>query len=262
MKASSIAQHETSFRQSGIDSSGTKFVLTNETVNISDNAGGTITLVDCHKEVIDDSYYFAEEHPKERIVLHYTAGFLKGDIAQLSRQSVEVSVPFVISRSGHIYNLWKSKYWSYHLGPDAVGGNTFGSQRSIPIELSNIGFLRKKAGGLLHTIYSKDDVYCTEAETSQYQKLPEAYRNELYYAKYTSAQYNSLIRLLRYLTARFNIPRTFLPPSKRYKVFGTSAEAQNFKGICSHVNFRPSGKWDIGPAFDWERVAKGLKMGL
>ncbi len=261
MKASSISQHESSFRQSAIDSSGTKFILTDETVNISDKAGGKITLVDCHREVPDDSYYLAEEHPKERIVLHYTAGFLKGDIAQLSRRGAEVSVPFVIARSGHIYNLWKSKYWSYHLGPGAVGGNTFGSQRSIPIELSNIGFLRKKAGGLLHTMYGIDDVYCTEAETAYYQKLPALYRKEIYYAKFTNAQYNSLILLLRYLTARFNIPRTLLTPDKRYKVFGTSAEAQNFKGICSHVNFRATGKWDIGPAFDWDRVAKGLKVG-
>ena len=261
MKAISIPQHEASFRQTGIDSSGTKFILADETVNISDNKGGKITFVDCRREVADDSYYLSEEHPKERIVLHYTAGYLKGDIAQLSRRGTEVSVPFVIGRSGLIYNLWKSKYWSYHLGPGAVGGNTLGSQRSIPIELSNIGFLRKKTGGLLHTMYGINDVYCTEAETAYYQKLPTEYRKEIYYAKFTNAQYNSLVLLLRYLTARFNIPRTLLTPDKRFNVFGSAAEATSFKGICSHVNFRPSGKWDIGPAFDWDRVSKGIKIG-
>lgn len=261
MKASSIPNHESSFRQTGIDSSGTKFILTDETVNITDKVGGKITFVDCRREVADDSYYTSEEHKKERIVLHHTAGYLKGDIAQLSRRGTEVSVPFVIGRSGYIYNLWKSKYWSYHLGPGAVGGNTFGSQRSIGIELSNIGFLRKKTGGLLHTMYGLNDIYCSEAETSHYQKLSAAYRGEAYYAKFTTAQYNSLVLLLRYLTTRFKIPRSLLVPDKRFKVFGTSAEAQNFKGICSHVNFRASGKWDISPAFDWDRVAKGLKMG-
>jgi len=262
LKAISIPQHESSFRQTGIDSSGTKFILTNETVNITDKSGGKLTLVDCRRQVPDDSYYLSNEHLKERIVLHYTAGYLKGDIAQLSRRGTEVSVPFVIGRSGHIYNLWKSKFWSYHLGPGAVGGNTFGSQRSIAIELSNIGFLRKKTGGIFHTMYGTDDIYCTEAQTSYYQKLPEAYRGERYYAKFTTAQYNSLLLLLRYLTTRFNIPRSMLPPVKRYEVFGSADEARNFKGICSHVNFRPAGKWDIGPAFDWDRVAKGLKMGL
>ena len=261
MKAISIPQHEAGFRLNGIDSSGTKFILTDETVNISDKAGGKITFVDCAKQVKDDSYYSSEEYPKERIVLHHTAGYLKGDIAQLSRQSTEVSVPFVIARSGHIYNLWKSKYWSYHLGPGAIGGNTTGSQRSIAIELSNIGFLRKKTGGVLHTVYSSDDIYCTEAQTAFYQKLPEAYRGERYYARFTNAQYNSLVLLLRYLTARYNIPRTLLSPVKRFETFGSVAEAENFKGICSHVNYRPSGKWDISPAFDWARVEKGLKMG-
>ncbi len=261
MKALSIPQHESTFRQTGIDSSGTKFILTDETVNINDKAGGKITLVDCPKEVNDTSYYYEEEFPKERIVLHFTAGYLKGDIAQLSRQSVEVSVPFVIARSGLIYNLWKSKLWSYHLGPGSVGGNTEMSQRSIGIEMSNIGFLRKKTGGLLHTLYSTSDVYCTEADKSLYQKLPASFRGEQYYAKFTAAQYASLNLLLRFLTTRYNIPRNLLPTEKRFKTFSSSTEAGDFKGICSHINFRPTGKWDIGPAFDWDRVAKGLKIG-
>lgn len=261
MKAISIPQHEATFRQTGIDSSGVKFILTDETVNITDKAGGKITFVDCRREVADDSYFLSEEYPKERIVLHYTAGYLKGDIAQLSRRGTEVSVPFVIARSGLIYNLWKSKYWSYHLGPGTVGGNTPMSQRSIGIELSNIGFLRKKAGGLLHTMYGNDDVYCKESEPAYYQKLPASYRGERYYAKFTNAQYDSLNLLLRYLTARFKIPRTMVPLVRRYETFGSTAEAEKFKGICSHVNFRASGKWDIGPAFDWAKVEKGLKIG-
>jgi N-acetyl-anhydromuramyl-L-alanine amidase AmpD len=261
MKATSIPQHEASFRQTGIDSSGTKFQISNESARINDKAGGLLNLEFCTKQVPDKSYYYEEEFPKERIVLHFTAGYLKGDIAQLSRKGVEVSVPFVIARSGHIYNLWSSKYWSYHLGPGAIGGNTAMSQRSIGIEISNIGFLRKKSGGLLHTVYSTDDVYCTEQETAYYQKLPAAYRGEQYYATFTSAQYNALNLLLRFLTARYKIPRTFLPTAKRFDPFASAAEAEGFKGICSHVNFRPTGKWDIGPAFNWGRLEKGLKIG-
>ncbi|HLP92846.1 MAG TPA: N-acetylmuramoyl-L-alanine amidase [Saprospiraceae bacterium] len=261
MKATSIPQHEATFRQTGIDSSGTKFILTDEFAKIQDKAGGQIALVDCVKQVPDKSYYYEEEFPKERIVLHFTAGYLKGDIAQLSRKSVEVSVPFVIARSGHIYNLWASKYWSYHLGAGAIGGNTAMSQRSIGIEISNIGFLRKKTGGLLHTVYSTEDVYCTDKETTFFQKLPSPYRGEQYYATFTNAQYVALVQLLRFLTARYKIPRTFLPVAKRFDPFASTAEAEGFKGICSHVNFRPTGKWDIGPAFNWGKLEKGLKIG-
>lgn len=258
MKASSLLQHESTFRQTGIDSSGTKFLLKDEIVNIGDKTGGKITLVDAPKEIADNSYFYEEEFPKERIVLHFTAGYLKGDVAQLTRQGVEVSVPFLISRSGHIYNFWKSKYWSYHLGPGTMGGNTEMSRSSIAIEISNIGYLHRKPNGQLYTTYSTSDIYCTEAETAYYQKLAAPYRGEKYFAKFTLAQYNSLILLLRFLTAKYKIPRVFLPAATRYNTFASPETAANFKGICSHVNFRPSGKWDIGPAFDWERVIAGL----
>lgn len=260
MKASSLLQHESTFRQTGIDSSGTKFLLNDETVNIGDKTGGKITLVDSPKEVTDNSYYYEEEFSKDRIVLHYTAGYLKGDVAQLTRQSVEVSVPFLIARSGHIYNFWKSKYWSYHLGPGTVGGNTEMSRSSIAIELSNIGFLRRKTNGQLYSTYSTSDIYCTEAETAYYQKVASPYRGEKYFAKFTNAQYTSLILLLRFLTTKYNIPRVFLPSVTRYNTFATPEVAASYKGICSHVNFRPSGKWDIGPAFDWDRVIAGLNV--
>ena len=57
--------------------------------------------------------------------------------------------------------------------------------------------------------------------------------------------------LLRYLTAKHNIPRHFLPESKRYL---TNLEVASFKGIVSHINFRTSGKWDIGPGFAWDQL--------
>jgi hypothetical protein len=65
----------------------------------------------------------------------------------------------------------------------------------------------------------------------------------------------SLSMLLRFLTNRYNIPRTFLPEAQRYELFGSDAEAAASTGIVTHVNFRPPGeKVDIGPAFDWTRV--------
>ena len=62
--------------------------------------------------------------------------------------------------------------------------------------------------------------------------------------------------LLRYGTARYEIPRKFLPVRKRYLA---DPDAAHFKGIVSHVNFRSRDKWDIGPAFDWARVMEGVR---
>ena len=255
MKASSIYQHEKSFRDNGIDSFGKKFILTPETVTIPGEST-KLTLLDCRRDNNDNSFYYQEVVPKKRIVLHFTAGYLKGDIATLTTPYYHVSVPFIVARSGDIYNPWASKYWSYHLGNTAIGGNTEMSSSSIAIEISNIGFLIKD-GKNFHTIYSNDDVYCEQGETGYYTEVA-AYRGQKYYATFTNAQYRSLILLLRYLTARYNIPRVFLSPDKIFEPFASAEEAANFSGICSHVNFRPTGKWDIGPAFNWKKLMFGV----
>ncbi len=99
---------------------------------------------------------------------------------------------------------------------------------------------------------SAKDVYCDLTESQYYRKA--SYRGYNYYATFTDAQYMSLITLLRYLTGRFNIPRRFLPLASRYE---THNDIANFRGIVSHVNFRTD-KFDIGLAFDWDQVIKGV----
>lgn len=252
MRATSVNGHESSFQNNGIDSAGKRFILSNETVAI----GGTdesITFVDCRRDNGDKSYYYEEIYPKKKIVLHFTMGYLKGDIDTLTRQ--HVSVPFVIGRNGNIYNIFASKYWSYHLGPGAVGGNTAMSRECIGIEISNIGPL-KKSGNNLVTTYSNSDVYCSIDETSHYLKLPNNFRGYEYFAKFTDNQYNSLIKLLKFLCRKYNIPKTFLNEPKRYQILSAN-EFTNFSGIVSHINCRTD-KVDIGPAFDWNRVITGV----
>jgi N-acetylmuramoyl-L-alanine amidase len=252
MRATSIPTHENSFQTNAIDSSGKKFVLTEENVKIK-GTNEFIKLTDCARQNGDKSHYFEEETTKKKIVLHFTMGYLKGDIATLTKG--HVSVPFVVGRNGVIYNLFSSKYWSYHLGPTAVGGNTAMSKECIGIEISNIGPL-KKIGDNLVTTYSDTDVYCSINETQFYTKLPTKYRGYEYYAKYTDAQYNATIKLIKFLCAKYNLPKAFVAEAKRYNVF-TAQEFTNYTGIVSHVNCRTD-KVDIGPAFDWNRIINGV----
>ncbi|MBQ0733525.1 N-acetylmuramoyl-L-alanine amidase [Aquimarina celericrescens] len=256
MKATSIPNHEKTFFETGRDSDGKEFVLTEMTVPIK-GTSEVMPYINCRPKNGDASFYYQEKNAKTQIVLHYTAGYLKGDVAALSRPNNHVSTPFIIARNGKILNLWSSAFWSYHLGSGAIGGNTRGGKRTIAIELSNIGFL-KRIDNKLVTVYSDTDVYCDIREKQFYTKLELPYRGEVYYAKFTRRQYHSLQLLLRYLTAEYDIPATFLPEDKRYGIVAEE-ELINFLGITSHVNYRPSGKWDIGPAFDWGRVMKGLQ---
>ncbi len=257
MKATSIPNHESNFFKYGKDSAGKEFILKEMSVPVK-GTNEVMKYVNCRPKNGDKSFYYEEKNTKTQIVLHFTAGYLKGDVAALSKHSYHVSVPFIIARNGKILNMWSSAFWSYHLGSGSVGGNTNGSKRTIAIEISNIGFL-KKIGNNLVTVYNDNDDYCSlnEADKKYYEKLDTPFRGEEYYATFTDNQYKSLITLLRYLTAEYNIPRTFLSEDKRY-ITGTPDDLPNFKGITSHINYRPTGKWDLGPAFDWNRVMEGL----
>jgi N-acetyl-anhydromuramyl-L-alanine amidase AmpD len=213
-------------------------------------------------------YFYAVEHPKKRIVLHFTAGNIRSDLGALTRNNYHVSVPFVIGRNGTIYQLFSSKYWSGHIGKGIGNTNTGNAQDKITIgiELSNYGFL-KEYNGNLETYYSRMrddvngnigpvDVYCSLSEQEAYEKLQTPFRGQSYYATYTEAQYNSLIILLRYLTNQYDIPRQFLPADKRFRA---TEDVLDFSGIVSHVNYRIDGKWDIGPSFDWDKVINGVQ---
>ncbi len=211
-------------------------------------------------------YYYATEYPKQRIVIHYTAGQLRSDMSALTRNDYHVSVPFVIARDGTIYQLFSSKFWSGHLGKGLGNTNTGNAEDkcTIGIELSNYGYLTKVSDNL-ETYYSRRkndagltgpvDVYCSLSEMEAYEKSTNPFRGESYYATYTRDQYESLIVLLRYLTAQYGIPRAFLPESDRFR---TTDDVLRFKGIVTHINYRVDGKWDIGPAFDWKKVIDGV----
>ena len=196
-------------------------------------------------------HYYSSTTIKQRIVLHFTAGYLGGDLSTLTKPTTQVSVSFVIGRNGNIYRLFPSEKWSYHTGPGTIGGNPTISKSSIGIEISNIGYLQP-AGAWLWNAYG--DKYCKPSDTAYYQTLAGPFRGEATYASFTAGQYTATRALLTALCTKHAIPRTFLPVASRYLPFASPAGGQGYRGICSHVNYRPSGKWDIGPAFNWGAI--------
>ncbi|MFD1159046.1 N-acetylmuramoyl-L-alanine amidase [Roseovarius aestuarii] len=198
------------------------------------------------------NYYYASRVQKSMVALHYTAGYLSGDLDTLTTDNYHVSVPFVIARSGKIIQLFNPDYWSYHLSPRAVGGNEFNSKRAVAIEISSLGRLTKSGSWMWNYVGSK---YCKVGETQYYHDLEQPYRGYRYYATFSGEQYKSLSALLDVVCPEYDIPRNFLAEPDRYKLFSSSSDARSYKGICSHVNYQPSGvKEDIGPAFEWPRI--------
>ena len=253
MNFQNIPSYEADFRAKGIDSDGKQFKLSPMQVAIP-GSSDSFEVVSAKLASGDASFYYAETVPKQRIVVHFTAGYLKGDMAALTKKDNHVSVPFVVARDGTIYNLFSSKYWSYHLGKGAQGGNQPMSSSAVAIELSNVAYLRPKGSALVDPYGAP---YCTPADTSAYVTLPKPYRGYTTFATFTDAQYVSLINLLRYLTRSYAIPPAFIPEPARYDVY---PKVDSFRGITTHVNYQPQsyGKWDIGTAFDWARVIAAL----
>jgi N-acetylmuramoyl-L-alanine amidase len=206
---------------------------------------GTVDVFD-YKPNGRSGYYYNEATPKDLIVLHYTAGWFWGDIDTLTTPHYHVSVSFVVARSGWIYRLFRPTLWSSHLGTEqnVVGGSVFNAKRSIAIEISNVGQL-VKSGPDFTFVHSK---YCGANESQYYTTLPQAYRGHKTYASFTDPQYAAVGNLLD------QIPRTFRPVAERYDVFANANKAKTYKGIASHVNYRATGKTDIGPALDWTRI--------
>lgn len=255
MRYDKIPAHEKGFADTGKGLQGRMYKLKQFSVPVPNDDGLLLQAVSCRPADGDTTYYYDQTMPKKKIVLHFTAGYLKSDIFYLTKKNNKVSVAFTIGRDGVIYNLFHSGKWSYHLGRGSVGGNGTNSKASIGIELSNIGPL-KKIGDNLVTVYSDSDVYCSINDKDQYVEIEDEFRGYKYFAAHTDAQYKSLAILLRYLTSKYEIPREFLDEPLRYE---TNEQAAGFNGIVSHINFRTSGKWDLGPGFNWDKLIADVK---
>jgi N-acetylmuramoyl-L-alanine amidase len=196
-------------------------------------------------------YFYPATTTKKAVVLHYTMGYLGGDLSTMTQDGNHVSVSFVIARNGRIYRIFPTDNWSYHLGSGTIGGNLPCSKRSIGIELSSMGPLDRSGSWMWTYVGTK---YCRVSETDFYQTLPAAYRGKTHYATFPSQQVAAADALVRALCVKHGIPRSFMPAGKRYLPFASPGEGSGYVGVCSHVNYRATGKSDIGPAFPWSGV--------
>jgi hypothetical protein len=88
-----------------------------------------LTVFAFNEKFRERDYFVATKTTKKAVVLHFTAGFLWGDIDTLTRENFDVSVSYVVARNGRVYELFSPEHWSYHLGPGTVGGNEHCSSR-------------------------------------------------------------------------------------------------------------------------------------
>lgn len=188
-----------------------------------------------------DQYYQAE-HEKKYIFLHHTAGgSAAGAIASWAADPKHIATPYVIERSGDIYECFDPKFWSYHLG---VKGNSTLEKQSIGIEIVAYGQLTLKDGKYLtytnRALPANEVIHCP-------------FRNFKYYQKYTEAQIQALKQLLPYLMSRFKID-----PQQNMNGFWEYQNPSTLPpGIWSHTTVRKD-KVDIFPQPDLVDLVKSL----
>lgn len=197
------------------------------------------------------------------ICLHFTAGGFKGSLGALTQDVRDaqrgpyVSVPYMIARSGRIYEIHDDKWWA---NSSSRGGS--GNEETVAIELINVGPLIKSDKGyhMLGPGGAPGGIYCKLDEQHLVHTLEKPFRGHVHFAKHTDKQYDALKKLLGNLTQRLGIAKRFLPaPDPLDPTAPRYIKApldKNWTGIASHVNFQDKGKWDIGPAFDWDRLMR------
>ena len=201
--------------------------------------------------------YYAEAIRKDLIVLHFTAGTTaRSAFETWRRDPAHVGTAYLVDRDGTIYEVFPPEYWAAHLG--VKGTRNVHDRRSIGIEIANVGPLEAAADDrtVLNWWPKRSPgapdfttPFCRADETDRY--IAVEFRGKRHFASFPEHQVDAVGALVRYLCARFRIPAALPPLPHRY-----SCDLNGFvsyRGVCSHANFRQD-KWDIGPAFGWERL--------
>ena len=142
---------------------------------------------------------------------------------------------FVITKLGHVYQLFDSDYYS----------NTFDdvktNKRQIKIAIENLGWLSKNTiTGFLYNWIG--DPYRSDPHVRNW-------RNKFFWDKYNEEQMNSLKNLCKYLCEKHKIPFMFVGANGYFK------NSPNFNGIVCKSNFSDI-YMDINPSFNFKIFQK------
>ncbi|MCA9243912.1 MAG: N-acetylmuramoyl-L-alanine amidase [Phycisphaerales bacterium] len=204
-------------------------------------------------------------------VLHYDVCAVSRRCFQVLQDERGLSVHFMLDVDGTIYQTLDVKERAWHAGP--------ANDRSIGVEIANIGAYADAAA--LDRWYRRDD------EGKPTLTLPESWGhggvrthgfvarpalaepicgpiNGKPYCQYdlTPEQYDSLIRLTAALCRTLPGIRPEFPRDARGTVLTRTMSAEElarFHGVLGHFHLTDL-KIDPGPAFDWERLQRGLSV--
>ena len=212
----------------------------------------------------------------DQFVFHYDVCGTSRRCFQVLQDMRGLSVHFMLDVDGTLYQTLDLKERAWH----ASSAN----DRSVGIEIANIGAYGEKSKGTLDKWYTHDangwpvitfppEIKETGIRTPGFVGKPA--RKELVTGKingadlsqydYTPEQYAAIIKLVATMHRVFPKMKLDAPRnadgSLKMDVFGSKEEQAAFSGFMGHWH-ETKGKVDPGPAFDWERVLRGARWEL
>ncbi len=222
-----------------------------------DDTPATAPPIDRSTFALPAKEFFAQQTPKNLIVLHFTAGTTARSAFETWRRDPQhIATSYIVDVDGTIYEVFPPVFWAAHLG--LKGTNHVHDRRSIGIEIANAGPLQPSAddASVLNWWPPKSKTapqfttkFCRRDETDRY--VDADFRGMRHFAAYPAVQVDAVAALVRHLCDQFSIAPTLPAIPRRFECDATGFAS--YKGVCSHANFRQD-KWDIGPAFPWERL--------
>lgn len=186
------------------------------------------------------------------IVYHYTCGWTTaGDVNQLSQASAAVSAHFVVGRDGEIVQIVPCNRRAWHAGPSKYGDMQDLNNQFIGIEISNIGWLRKRPdmryedyhGNIINPdgsfLNNKRNAHSAPKNWLETKKYPRLGSGVYVWEPYYDPQLAALDALTKAICEEYPIR------------FGVSHEEIDKRGW----------KTDPGPAFPMERYKQIIKTG-
>jgi N-acetyl-anhydromuramyl-L-alanine amidase AmpD len=207
--------------------------------------------------VLPAKQFIGETTAKEMVVLHFTAGTTaRSAFDTWKNDEQRVATSYIVDIDGRIYELFPPRFWAAHLGVKGTQNRL--DRKSIGIEIVNVGPLAPSADDpqVLNWWPPKTKGappfttrFCTRSETDRY--VAANFRDKGHFAAFPDVQVDAVGALVRELCRQFSIPLQLPSQAKRFVCDVPAFD--RYEGVCTHANFRQD-KWDIGPAFDWDRL--------
>lgn len=215
-----------------------------------------------------DSQYIKSETKKTQIYLHHTVSPHNSAISVSNywKSTPErVATQIILNGDGIPYQLYSTKYWSYHLGLEEKTFNDLGlpykdlSKISIGVEICSWGALIYHDDNKWYPI-KWDKVQKKYVPHLKAGAIPEndvwlppknEFRGFSGFHKYTDEQIDTLFHLLTYWNKRWEIPLTY-----REEIFDIDVEAlKGVPGVYTHCSVRK----DKSDCYPDERLITMLK---